>query len=152
MNSFVVDTSVLAEYLDEESPYRNLLERFYSDVRSGRFYGYITHVTIAELIFVATRIYREAGVEHPNAEALRYITWLINVAGFNVVSLNIEDSILAGELRKKLRIAIADRFVIAVARRLGANPLFLRLEREMRKFKEILREYNVVLIDEVYPS
>jgi len=150
LNSFVVDTSVLAEYLDEESPYNDLLERFYSDVRNGRFRAYITHVTIAELVFVASRIYRESKVRDPNAEALRYLTWLLNVAGFNVVPPEIRDSIFAGELRKQLRIAMADRFVIATARRLGAIPLFLRLEREMREFEDTLREYDVRFIDEIY--
>ncbi len=149
-SSFVVDTSVLAEYLDEESPYRVLLDRFYDDIRAGRFHAYITHVTISELVFVATRVYREAGVENPNNEALQYITWLTNVAGFNIVSPDIRDSILAGELRKQLRIAMADRFVIAVARRLNAAPLFLQLEREMSVYEDILRNYNVTFITEIY--
>ena len=148
--TFVVDTSVLAEYLDEESPYIAILERFFNDVRSGRFNAYVTHITIAELVFVATRIYREAGVMNPNNEAIQYVTWLTNVAGFRIIGNAIEDSILAGELRKSVRISIADRFVIAVARRLDAIPLFLRLEREMRPFVDILRRHGVRFIDEIY--
>ncbi len=147
---FVVDTSVLAEYLDVDSPYTDALERFFNDVRNRRVRAYITYITIAELVFVATRIYREAGIENPNEEAVRYVTWLTSVAGFNIVNFEIQDAIFAGELRKSIRISMADRFVIAVARRLEAIPLFLRLEREMRNFIDVLREHNVRFIDEIY--
>ena len=147
---FVVDTSVLAEYLDEESPYGDILERFFSDVRDGKFDAYLTHITIAELVFVATRIYREAGVENPNDEAIKYVTWLTAVAGFRIVDTAFEDSLLAGELRKSMKISIADRFVISTARRLNATPLFLKLEKEMKFLEGMLRKHKVKFIDEIY--
>lgn len=79
-SSFVVDASVLAEYLDEESPYRGVLERFFADVRSKRIRAYVTPVTIAEPVLVAIRIYREAGIKNVNEEARKCVLWLTNAA------------------------------------------------------------------------
>jgi len=149
LSSYVVDTSVLAEYLDEDSPFSDLVEKFFRNVRGGKWRGYITHMTIAELVFVAYRIYREGNIVNPNEEAKRFIAWLTSAAGFRVVDVDFDDAILAGELRKRLRIAITDRFVIAVARRLNAVPLFLRIEREMEDILDILREYNVKFLEEI---
>ncbi len=140
----VLDTSVAVEYLDLESPYRELVEKLFSDLESGRTEAIVTTVTIAEMLYTASRIYREAGLKNPNSEARVFIDWLVNHPGVRIVEPDLQLSIEAGEVKKKLKISLADAYVLAAANRYNAKALFLRVEREMKHvLDELTRDYNV---------
>lgn len=64
-----LDTSVIAEYLDEESPYAARIEELIQRIFESKVRAYLPSTTVSETIYVAARIYEEAGVEDPNGEA-----------------------------------------------------------------------------------
>jgi len=70
----VLDASVVVEYLDEESPYADRVERLYSAISSRRVEAIIPVTTISEVLYASARVYREAGVEDLNREAINFVT------------------------------------------------------------------------------
>ena len=49
-NSYVLDTSVIVEYLDEESLYREKIESLYKYIKDRRVTGYVSQATLAECL------------------------------------------------------------------------------------------------------
>ena len=92
----VLDTSVIVEYLDEESPYATEVEKLYADISRGRVRAYVPATTLSEVLYVCARVYREAGVVDPNREARRFITWLLSHSSVKVARPTLQISILAG--------------------------------------------------------
>jgi len=144
----VLDTSVLVEYIIARSPYRNIVEEIFAKARRRELELYVNTITLAETLYTATRIYKVANIENPNEEAENFITWIITRA--KVINIDKNTSIHAGELKKKLRIALPDCFVIASARRIGGKALFKKIEAEMRNVIEELRELGVIFLEEIY--
>lgn len=54
-----------------------------------------------------------------------------------------EIAIQAGELRKRIRIALPECYVIATAKAYGGIPLFRKVEEEMGPFEGYLRDIGV---------
>jgi len=145
--AFVLDTSVIVEYLDEDSPYG--VEQLFDSLAAGAVRAYVTPVTLSEVVYVAARIYAEAGVRDANARAMELIEWLLALPGVALESMGKEAAMVAGELRKKFRLALPDLCVIAVGMLRGATPLFLKLEEEMKPYGGELRELGVAFWEEV---
>ena len=146
-NRIVLDTSVLVEYIIKRSKYRGFIEKIFESAFKGDLELFVNPITLSETFYVASRIYRIAGIPNPNTEALNYITWLRTKA--EVVNIN-EDIILkAGELKKELRIALVDCYVIATALNINAVPLFKKLEKEMRTVVVTLRKLGVMFLEEI---
>jgi len=147
----VLDASVVVEYLDEESPCADRIERLYSAISSRRVEAIIPVTTISEVLYVSARVYREAGVEDPNREAINFVTWLMRQPAVRLASPTLQVSMLAGELRKEMGISILDCYVIATASVMHATPLFLRMEREMEPYADLLAKYGVRFLAEYEP-
>ncbi len=145
--AFVLDTSVIAEYLDESSPYG--VERLFDALAAGAARAYVTPVTLSEVIYVAARIYSEAGVRDPNARAVELAEWLLALPGVALEPIGREAAVAAGELRKRFRMALPDLYVIAVGALRGAIPLFLKLEGEMKPYEGELRRLGVAFWEEL---
>ena len=143
----VLDTSVLVEYLGE-GPTRGIDELF-NRIGRGEFEAYLTHVTLSEVVYVAYRVYREAKVSDPNGKALKYVDWLINLPGTEIVRLDIGIAKTAGELRKRFKLALSDVFVMASAMAVGCPAIFLKLESEMEPYEKELRDMRAIFWEEV---
>ena len=147
MRRFVLDTSVIIEYIVLRSPYRPKVVRLFEDVVRGRLELYVSAVTLSEVLYVASRVYQIAGVDEPNREAMNFVGWVRSRV--KVVGLDEDVAVRAGELKKRLRIALPDCYVIATAVAINATPLFKRLEEEMRPVLDDLRRLGVGFLDEV---
>ena len=138
---------MIAEYLDESSPYG--VERLFDALAAGAARAYVTPVTLSEVIYVAARIYSEAGVRDPNARAVELAEWLLALPGVALEPVGREAAVAAGELRKRFRMALPDLYVIAVGALRGAIPLFLKLEGEMKPYEGELRRLGVAFWEEL---
>jgi len=134
------------EYIVAGSPYRGFVEDLFSRSKRGELELYVSAVTLAEVLYVASRIYSAAGVEDPNGEAENFVTWITSRA--RIINVDSQIAKAAGELRKRLRIALPDCFVIATAIMVGGSALFKRVEREMRGVEEELRRLGVVFAED----
>lgn len=146
LKKYVVDTSVLAEYIIRDAINRNVVEKLFNDALKKTIELYVTPSTISELIYVSSWIYKIALVENPNEEALNFVEWLNTRVKY--VEITREISIEAGELRKRFKIALTDCYVIAAAVKLQAKALFLKPEREMLEKIEELRGLPIAFLTE----
>ena len=147
MEGLVLDTSVLVEYIVLGSPYRGAVARLLERARAGGPRLYVSAVTLSELLYVSSRVYQAAGSGDPNRDALDFVRWVKSRA--QVVGVDEGLAIRAGELRKRLRIALPDCYVIATAEAVGAAPLFRSVEEEMRPVEGELRKLGVEFLDEI---
>ena len=147
--AYILDTSVVAEYLDVDSPYGEMIEELYERLGRGEVEGYLTAATLSEILYVSSRIYREAGSDSPNEDAMRLIQWLMNHPHIRVVDLTPEICLRAGELRKEMHISLIDCLVIAAGEAMEVKSLFLKPEREFEKYMERLREHGVRFLTEL---
>lgn len=147
MEKLVPDTSILIEYIMLRSPYRDKVAKLFDKALMGELDLYVSTVTLSETLYVASRIYSAAGVDEPNEEALNFIKWAKNIAQIVYVSGDI--AVRTGELKKQLRIALADCFVIATSEAVGAASLFKAPEKEMKPILNDMRRLGVKFIDEI---
>ena len=146
MRRLAVDTSVLIDYINARSPYRAKTARLLEGAATGRLKLYVNTVTLSETLYVASRIYRAAGLGDPNGRALDFVEWVKGRA--RVVDIDEGIALRAGELKKELGIALPDCYVIATAEAVEATPLFRRPEREMEPVMERLRALGVKFLAE----
>lgn len=118
--SYVVNISVLAEFLFEKSQFKERIEKLFEDSVKSKLYA--SPITVSELIYVASRIYSMASVDEPNHEACNFVYWLLSNVGIKLVPLNLDISLMADEIRKRVRMALSHCIVIATAMSINANP------------------------------
>lgn len=147
MERLVPDAGVLVEYVVSRSPYRPKVAKLLYKASAGELELYISVVTLSEVLYVISRIYQVAGVSDPNGETLDFIEWIKSRA--QVVNVNEDIALRAGELKKQLRISLPDCYVIASAEAVKAVPLFKRLEEEMGPVISDLRKLGVRFLDEI---
>jgi len=56
-------------------------------------------MTVREIIYVATRIYREAKIKNPNLEARKFAEWITRLPTIEVVEISKEIAMMAGEIK-----------------------------------------------------
>jgi len=138
------------EYIVAGSPYREFIEDLLSKSRRGELELYVSAATLTEALCAVSRIYSAAGVEDPNGEAENFVTWITSRA--RIVGVDARIAKAAGELRKRLRIALPGCFVIATAKIIGGSALFKRVEHEMRSVEEELRRLGAVFAEDYVGS
>jgi len=146
----VLDTSVIIEYVIANSPWRKLLATILSQASRGAYELYLSTVTLAEVYYVAKRMYEAAGVEEPGKAAENLLFFLEKHRGLSIVPANIDIAVEAGRAKSAYRVSLADSFALTTARILKAKPLFRRIERELEPHVEDLkREYGLMTVEEL---
>ena len=143
---YVADTGVLVESIIENSPYRGSVTRLLNNTLKKTIELYVTPLTISELLYVASKVYEAAAIKDYNAEALNFLEWLLAKA--KITEVTPEISFKAGEIRKMLKIALPDCYVIATAIKLQAKALFLKPEKEMLTKLEDLKKLPIIFLTE----
>lgn len=123
------------------------MRNYFREATTGKLRLYVNYVTLSETLYVASGIYQAAKVPDPNNEALNYIIWLKRRV--EVVGIDENIALRAGELKKLLHIALPDCYVIATAEALHATPLFKKIEKEMKPIQDILRKLGVKFLEEI---
>jgi predicted nucleic acid-binding protein len=101
---------------------------------------------LSELLYASTRVYEMAGLEEPNVKALDFLLWIEGLV--DIVELTHDIALRAGELKKLLRIALTDCYVIATAESLNSTALFLRVEKEMGNRMDLIRRLPIEFLVE----
>jgi len=142
-----VDTSVFIEYIIEDTLFREFLDKLLNSPDRFKIALHVSPITLTEIFYVADQVYRLAKVKNPNEEAKRFLQWIKNRV--NVVPIN--DSIieLAGEIKKYFHLSISDCYAIATGKYLGYKILFKKVEKEMEKHINELRNLGIIFLDEI---
>jgi predicted nucleic acid-binding protein len=123
------------------------IAKLFKKASIGELELYINAITLGEVLYVASRIYQVAGIDDPNREAMDLMKWLKSRT--QIVSVDESIAVRVGELKKQLRIALADCLVIASAEAIKAVPLFRKPEKEMKPVMSSLRQLGVKFLGEI---
>ncbi|MGQ4892384.1 MAG: type II toxin-antitoxin system VapC family toxin [Candidatus Njordarchaeia archaeon] len=145
-NRFVLDTSVIIEYIIKRSKYRPKVKRIFDLCDSIEIF--VNPITLTETLYVSARIYKTMQVDKPFERALTFLHWVEKRV--KIIPIDKEIYVKAGELKKNLKLSIADVYVIATGIRTGAPSIFKKLEKEMVNHEEELRKLGVIFLDEIY--
>lgn len=146
MKRIVVDTSVLVEYILSKSPYRPKIASLFNKAVHKDLKLFVSTTTLGETLYVTSRIYQAAGLKNPNTEALRFVEWI--KGRVRIVNIDEDIAMRAGELKKQLRIALPDCYVISTAEAIDARPLFKKKESEMIPVINSIEKLGVLFLDE----
>ena len=147
LKRIVLDTGVLVEYIVERAPYRFKVGKLFEKAAEGMVSLYVSPITLSETLYVASRIYVASSLSNPNEEALNYMGWV--KSRLNIVGITEDVVVRAGELKKVLRLALPDCYVIAVAEEIDATALFRSVEREMKPVLSKLEELGVAFLSQL---
>lgn len=149
-DDFALDTSAVVEFIVANSPWRDVLKRLLSSALSGANKLYLSTVTLAEVFYVSKRIYEGAGVKEPEEASRKFLLFLKKHRGMTMVPPDFNIAAEAGKIKSTYRISLADSFVLATAKILGANALFRKAEEEMEPFLEAFRRnYGFITLNEI---
>ncbi len=145
----VLDTGVIVEYINESGPYHEQAKAVFNAILRGDLEGVIPHPVLVETYYVASRLYRELGVEHVENRAQTLIEWLYRLPTIHIKGLDLELAIEAGKAKLRYGIALTDCYVLATAKICRAKALFRKREKEMiRYLNEIQKEYSIVFLED----
>jgi len=143
----MLDISVVVEYILSRSPYRPKVASLFDKAIGGDLKLFVNTTTLSETLYVASRIYQAAGLENPNMEALHFVEWIRGRA--KIVNIDEDIAMRAGELKKQLRIALPDCYVISAAEAIDARPLFKKQENEMIPVINSLEKLGTLFLDKI---
>lgn len=144
-----VDTSVVIEYVDEEGECHEQAEAVFSAILSGRLEAVMPRPVLAETYYVAARVYRELGVEGPEATAAKLVEWLYRLSTVTVAAPSLD--LVLETVRVKLRygLALTDCYVIAASKIYSCPALFRKPEAEtLRNIGQLRRDYKIIFLED----
>lgn len=147
MKKLVLDASVIVERIIESAPHRDKVTKLFEKALAGEVDLYATPIALSEVLYVASRVYEAAGLSDPNGEALNYALWVNGRT--KTIELDENLAFRAGELKKRLGIALPDCYVIAAAEKVKATPLFREIETEMSSILPELKRLGATFLNEL---
>lgn len=143
----VPDSSVFLDYIVRRSPYRRKIDRLFRKAIAGEAEIYVSTLTIGEVLYLASKIYRAADIKNPEGEALNYISWIKSFS--KTVDVDESIAIDAGKIKRRLGLSMGSCIVIATARAVGVRPLFRSLERDLVELGDLAGELDLLMLDSV---
>ena len=143
-----LDTSVIVEYIDKRGELHKQAELVISAINSGKLTAIVPHVVLAEVFYVASRIYSKLKFKGPLDKAEKLVKWLSYHPYIETVSgltLDIE----AGKIKYNYRIALTDCYVLAASKIYNATAVFKKREKEILPLENKLkRNYRIIFLED----
>lgn len=143
-----LDTSVIIEYVDRKGELHKQAELVMSAINSGKLTAIVPHVVLAEVFYVASRLYRELALKNPISRAEKLVKWLSYHPYIQIVS-GLSLDLEAGKIKYNYRIALTDCYVLAASKIYNATALFKRRGKELLSLEGSLkREYKAIFLED----
>ena len=149
VNRVALDTSVIIEYIDENSKYRDQAKAVFSAILSGFLEALVPHPVLVEAFYVSARIYREVGLEDYMDRAVSLVEWLYRHPFITVLDGGLHMALRAGEIKLEYGLALTDCYVLAASKIYGCKALFRKPEREILKRIDLLRKnFEIIFLSD----
>ena len=132
----VLDTMILIYLFEDHPVFGGLCESIVEAACNGTFHAVVTPITTAELLVKPIEKDRPDLADH-------YRHALAGMRNVSLISLSAETGFVAGALRAKYGLPLADMFQAAVAMQ-GPKPTLISNDKALRK----VREVNVLLLED----
>ena len=145
-----IDTSVWIESLCPDFEYYDKARVIIDAIDEGRVFALITHLTATEILYVSYRLYRETGLVRKDAldKAIKLFNYMV---AHPYITVYIDDAIAkeAALIKIKYRVALADAYILSLARSQGTIPVFCKVEKELERTIDHLREeFNIMFLSQ----
>lgn len=127
--AYALDASVLIEVLAGSEVVRDLID----SIAKGAISAYVSRLSLTEVLYVTCRLW---GRE----KALQRVQILLDSGTLTII----EDEMIweyVADCKCRIPISLGDCFTLAMAKKYGLTPLFLRPEREILENKEKIKEW-----------
>ncbi len=146
---YVLDTSVIIEYIDTNGRFHKIASNIFSEINNGKTLAFIPHVILAETYYVAVRIYNQLGLSDSDKRAENLVSWLYSHPFIEIINKTLDLAIKAGKIKRELKLALTDCYVLAVSKIKNAVALFRKREREMLRVINVLtRKFNIQFLED----
>ncbi len=146
-----IDTGVWIEYINTGATLHNEAKIVIDSViTQGKATAILTPLTMAEIYYVAERVYREVH-EPPKSETLanKLYDFIYYHPFVEIKPLDYELCLNAGKIKTKYNIAFSDCFLLALSNKFDAVVLFKSIESEMKlNIKELKLNFNLKFLED----
>jgi len=142
-----VDTSVIIEYIDEKGECHEQAKVIFSAFLAGKLEAIIPSPILAEVYYVASRIYQKLGVKDPETIAMKLVEWLYRLPTVIIADTSLDLALEVGKIKLRYKLALTDCYVLAISKIYNCTALFKKPEKEMLENIEQLKEnYRIVFL------
>jgi len=149
LSRVAMDTSVIIEYVDLQGEFHEQAGAVFAALAAGKLEAIVPHAILAETFHVATRLYAKLHVEGPELVASELVEWLYRLPSTVVPNEDLGLAVDTGKAKSRFGLALTDCYVLAASKRFACRPLFRKVEGEMARCIEALKqEYQVLFLEE----
>lgn len=142
-----MDTSVIIEYIDLRGELHEQARTVFSALSTGKLENIIPHPILAEIYYVAAKLYQKLKIENPHVAASKLIEWLYRLPTTIIPDGDTNLAIETGEAKLNYGLALTDCYVLAASKIYDCKALFKKPEKEMLKNIDALKkEYKLVFL------
>jgi len=129
--------------------FHKIANNIFSEINNGKTLAFIPHVILAETYYVAVRIYNQLGLSDPDKRAEILVSWLYSHPFIEIIDKTLDLAIKAGKIKRELKLALTDCYVLAVSKIKNAIALFRKREREMLRVINVLtKKFNIQFLED----
>lgn len=140
MTRAVLDTSVIIEMANKKGKFHKQALTVLELIVKGKIRGIIPNPCLAEIYYVASRLYDS------KQKAKNLLDWLVTQDNLQIERLDYDDLIMAGQIKEKYSISIMDSFFLTLSKKYNCKVIFRKREKEFST--ELLKEFQMVFLSE----
>lgn len=144
-----IDTGVWIEYINIRGVFHQQAKAIVDSVNSGEATAVLTPLTLAEVYYVAERVYREVYMPPSSEEhAKKLYDFVYYHPHVDIKPLEYELCLKAATIKSRYNIAFSDCFLLALSEQENSTVLFKNIESEMKQnLKELTKHYNLKFLE-----
>ncbi len=145
-----IDTGVWVEYINNRGALHTQAKTIIESVTNGKTDALLTPLTLAEIYYVAERVYQE--VYKPSQSevlAKKFYDFVYHHPHVEVKPLDYELCLQAGMIKSKYNVAFSDCFLLAISEHENVPILFKNVENEMKQsINELNKRFKLKFLED----
>lgn len=144
-----IDTGIWIEYINTRGAFHPQAKAIIDSVNNGEATAVITPLTLAEIYYVAERVYREVYTPPRSEEhAKKLYDFVYYHPNVEIKPLDYDLCLKAANIKSRYNIAFSDCFLFALSEQENSVVLFKNIESEMKQnIQELTRHYNLKFLE-----
>lgn len=149
MKPVVLDTSVVIEYANAHGKFHPQATALFASLETGRLQALVPAPILSEVYYVARRVYAAVGAPEPRRKAQQLCEYVYYHPAVEVAELTLPTLLAAGRAKDAYGLALADCFVLAVAKTRAAQAVFRHREHELaQRWRRVRRAFRVLFLED----
>lgn len=144
-----IDTGVWIEYINTRGAFHPQAKAIIDSVNRQEAVVVLTPLTLAEIHYVAQRVYQEVYTPLQSEEhAKKLYDFVYYHPQVEIKPLDYELCLKAATIKSRYNIAFSDCFLLALSEQENSTALFKNIESEMKQnIKELTKHYNLKFLE-----